>query len=247
MSEPDRIALSPEEAIAAICFDFNLYPPQTRLFLDLCPMILGENVTVMQDHRQDKLWISVAGRRQKYRMAPVTGRELATLLCRRLEQTRPAGTFLSDICSRVFQAPAYPQNSDSEASDTGVWIETGMDRFNCRQCGQCCRQLDYHDQVTESDYRMWQRLARRDILDWVGVTRRNGKVYSYSIWMEPGTRRYAPVCPWLKKAADGSHWICQIHDVKPEICRQYPYTRKHGLMTGCSGFDPIQQSVLLSG
>ena len=30
--------------------------------------------------------------------------------------------------------------------------------------------------------------------------------------------------------------VCTIQDVKPGICRQYPSSRKHAVMTGCPGF-----------
>lgn len=228
--------MSPEEAIAAIRFDFTLYPPQTELFLELCPIILGESANVTQDFRQDRLWMALPGS-GKRRMQAIAPTKLGEMLCRRLEDNRPAPAVLAEICARTFKAPAYIKKNGRPPPDEAIWVETGMDHFQCRQCGQCCRQLDYHDQLTEADYQLWHRLGRTDILEWVGVYRRNGKVRSYSMWLEPGTRRYAPVCPWLKPTADGSRWICQIHEVKPEICRQYPYTRKHGLMTGCAGFD----------
>ncbi|WP_243545421.1 hypothetical protein [Pseudodesulfovibrio tunisiensis] len=34
------------------------------------------------------------------------------------------------------------------------------------------------------------------------------------------------------RSKDGRR-VCSIHDYKPEICRQYPGSRKHAAMTGC--------------
>jgi uncharacterized membrane protein YhaH (DUF805 family) len=56
-------------------------------------------------------------------------------------------------------------------------------------------------------------------------------------WVIPGTNEFAPSCPFLKRGGSPHQWICSIHDVKPDICRNYPVSRKHALMTGCPGFD----------
>jgi Fe-S-cluster containining protein len=72
---------------------------------------------------------------------------------------------------------------------------------------------------------------------WVGVFDKKDSEPVYRIWMKPGTREFADSCPFLiQSPAEKQHWICRIHDVKPEICRQYPVSRKHGIMTGCRGF-----------
>jgi Fe-S-cluster containining protein len=119
----------------------------------------------------------------------------------------------------------------------GVRIETGMEDFSCRQCGGCCTSLDYHHELTEEDVAQWERLGRTDILKWVRRIEGEGRHKAYRIWTVPGTTRLADVCPFLKKIPSENRWECLIHDVKPAICRQYPLTRKHGIMTGCPGFD----------
>lgn len=55
--------------------------------------------------------------------------------------------------------------------------------------------------------------------------------------MIPGKNQLADTCPFLKKIPAENRWVCKIHDIKPAICRRYPVSRKHAVMTGCPGFD----------
>ncbi len=238
MSDEDRIFLSPEEALDAIRSDFNLYPPQTRLFLELGPLILGKRFSLVEDARNKGVWMSTPGRRPVHRMRKISPEALGNLLCRTLYTSCPSSADLAEICARVFETPARPgQNSGGQ---NGIWIHTGMENFKCGQCGRCCSQLDYHDTLSEADYRLWQEKGRNDILQWIGTTRKNGQVISRNIWMVPGTRNYTDTCPWLRKNKKSHSCECLIHDVKPEICRQYPGTRKHARMTGCPAVETLQ-------
>jgi Fe-S-cluster containining protein len=117
-----------------------------------------------------------------------------------------------------------------------VYVETGLEDFKCKKCGRCCKTLDYHDQLSEQDYRLWQKLDRQDLLAWVRLVRKNSNEFSYRIWVPPGKLIASDKCPWLWPNRENRQWQCTIHDVKPEICRQYPGTRKHATMTGCPGF-----------
>ena len=234
MPAKNRIFLSPEEALAAIRNDFNQYPPQNRLFLDLSPLILKPGHAVIEDPHHDSVWIGVPGR-GKGRMRKLSFRELGDYLCCTLEMSRPGPGRLADLCARVFNTSAYSGKNGS-GGRKGIWLETGMDEFECRQCGRCCRNLDYRFELTEADYELWQRLGRTDIMEWVAAFRRNGEIISYAIWITPGTRNYASDCPWLKKIPGTDRWECTIHDVKPEVCREYPASRKHAQMTGCEAF-----------
>ena len=111
-----------------------------------------------------------------------------------------------------------------------------MEDFRCRQCGQCCRTLDYHDQLTAEDVASWQACQQTEILDWVGVFRGEGGQAVYRMWVKPGTTQLVETCPFLHQVASQNRWECRIHQVKPGICRNYPVSRKHALMTGCPGF-----------
>jgi len=105
--------------------------------------------------------------------------------------------------------------------------------FSCTQCGHCCLNLGaYQICATEADIAMWEAYGRDDVLEWVqeifpGV---------YDIWMHPQTGGDVNRCPWLRKLPKQEKYICRIQDVKPEICKNYPHTRKKAEESGCPGF-----------
>lgn len=171
-------------------------------------------------------------------MQKISPGELGNLLLSTLETRMPGIPKLAELCELVFQSPAYP-GTDEDGNRRGILVETGMESFVCRQCGKCCRSLDYRFELTEDDVRMWKKLGRKDILEWVAEFRRRGRAASYAIWVTPGTREFAPVCPWLKEIAGTGKWECLIHEVKPDVCRQYPASIKHARMTGCPAFDRL--------
>ncbi|RJQ57348.1 MAG: hypothetical protein C4530_12840 [Desulfobacteraceae bacterium] len=226
-----RIFLTPGEAIAAIHSDFMQYEPQKPLFLNLIPLILGKETVAVKEDRKNGLWLKLSRGRRKFFTYAQLGEHLASAL----KNAHPPVEVLARICSMVFRAPACPGRS-AEGKD-GIWIETEVEVFRCRQCGRCCRTLSFHTECTVSDYERWHAAGRSDILEWVGVVRREGKIASCQIWVVPGTRQYAEGCPWLRKVPDRNVHECTIHDLRPGICRQYPGTRKHAEMTGCQGFD----------
>ncbi len=234
MADRDLVFLSPEEALGAIRSDFTQYPPQTRLFLDLYTQVLGPGWTVIEDARNEDLWITSPSRRKR-NMRRISVRDFGELLLNALNSQKPELPKLAGLCELIFQTRAYPGTNGS-GHCKGIWIESGMQAFQCRQCGRCCMNLDYRFELTHADYELWHQLGRGDILEWVAAFRRNGEIVSYAIWVYPGTRQYAPVCPWLEKIPGSAMWRCRIHDVKPEACRQYPASRKHARMTGCPAF-----------
>lgn len=233
MTEKDSLFLTIDQAVNAVCLDFHQYGPQMLLFCEIMPLISGGRTVVKEDIRKNGAWISVSG--QKH-MRWMQWAQLVDHLCASLKNADISPELLASVCARVFQARAYPE-IDPGSGRQGIRIETGMERYHCRQCGRCCRVLDYRNELTEADVQTWREQGRTDILKWVGVFRgENGKTV-YRIWMIPGTRKMADTCPFLKKIPSQNRWVCKIHQVKPAICRQYPVTRKHALMTGCPGFD----------
>jgi Fe-S-cluster containining protein len=106
-------------------------------------------------------------------------------------------------------------------------------RFACTQCGHCCLNLGaFQTCATEADIALWEEHGRDDILEWVeeiapGI---------YDIWMNPQTGGDVSRCPWLRKSLRQNKYICRIQDMKPEICRNYPHSRKKAEETGCPGF-----------
>jgi len=218
--------------VEAIRTDFSQYGPQKLLFLELCKFILDQDTVVKKDPNGQGVWITLPpGRRMQF----LSFHDLDEYLISVLEKQPPALDVLTAVCQRVFRTAVCPGHDKSGKQD-GIWVETGMEAFKCRQCGQCCRTLNYHDGCTIENYRNWAHHGRTDIMKWVNPITQDGEIVSCRIWVEPGTHRYAEVCPWLRKIPDKNRYECQIHDVRPQICRQYPGTRKHAEMTGCTGF-----------
>ena len=216
----------------AILTDFSQYGPQKLLFLELCKLILGKDTTAKKDPEGEGVWIAAPpGRRMKF----LNFHELGDYLIKALENRPPSMELLTAICQRVFRTRVCPGHDES-GKQAGIWVETGMEDFNCRQCGRCCQTLNYHDGCTVENYRNWERLGRADIMEWVSPFTQNEEIVSCRIWVKPGTNHYEAVCPWLRKIPDRNRYECRIHDVRPEICRQYPGTRKHAEMTDCIGF-----------
>lgn len=239
MASQDRVFLSSEDALRAIRSDFDQYPPQTRLFLELYPLITGSDRPVIKDSRNNDIWIGTpAGRKQ--RMQKISPRQLGDVLSKALAARKPGLKELTELCERVFHSRAY-HGTDETGRRAGIWLETGMEAFSCHQCGRCCCNLDYRFELTEADFRLWQKLGRTDILEWVAVFRRKGEIVSYAIWVTPGTRTFSTMCPWLEKKAGSEKWQCRIHTVKPQVCREYPASRKHAQMTGCPAFEKSTQ------
>ena len=234
MAEKDSIFLTAEQAIEAVCLDFRQYDPQILLFSEILRILSTGDRVATRERGKDGLWINLPGQRH---MRWLEGSDLIDTLCGILRNSNPDPVLLAAVCARVFQTRAFP-GQDSSTGRSGVRIMTGMEDFHCHQCGQCCRALDYHNEITGDDVAYWQHLGREDILAWVGVFPKQGRKTVYRIWMKPGTREFAETCPFLKKEPSENRCFCQIHDVKPRICRQYPVSRKHAVMTGCPGFRP---------
>ena len=84
---------------------------------------------------------------------------------------------------------------------------------------------------------MWEREGRTDILEWVDFIPVGEDGFIYDIWISPITNDDVKRCPWLRKTPNQDKYVCRIQDVKPEICRKYPRSRKHAEETGCRGFE----------
>jgi Fe-S-cluster containining protein len=228
----DTLFLCSHEALEAVIKDLRRYEPQLMLCCEILRFISGGSLVILKDSAKGGAWISRSGHRS---MRWYTNRQLVDYTCSYLREAKLSLSRLTAVCSRVFQTHAIA-GPDRRTGEPGVWIETGMEAFCCRQCGLCCRTLDYHDEIKASDVKRWQALGRDDILHWVGTIRYKGEIKTYQIWVDPATNRFVEGCPFLQYDSSRNTWNCGIHDVKPDICRQYPTTRKHALMTGCPGF-----------
>jgi len=228
--ENESLFLTSEQVLKAVCLDFRGYGPQPMLFCEVLRAIFGDDVAYRRETGKDGLWISMAG---QHRMRWLEGVELIEFMCKAVTEARLTEDVLASICRRVFQTPCQPETC---AGLSGIRVQMDMESFSCHQCGRCCSQLDYHDGITAEDMKRLKELGREDVLKWVGVSKTSAGQTGYRMWLRPGTNAYAHPCPFLKQGPTNEQRLCAIHDVKPQICRNYPVSRKHALMTGCPGF-----------
>jgi Fe-S-cluster containining protein len=234
--ENESIFLTTEQALEAIRIDFRQYEPQILLFCSVLGLMSQNTIRFKHEPGQQGLWINQDGRSN---MRWLEGRELIDFMCAAIDRTQWNAELLTAVCSRVFQSCARPAVGHRNGR-SGLVIETQMESFACRQCGRCCRVLDYQHEVTADDVLRWKKLERTDILEWVETINRDDGGTAYRIWVVPGTRQRAETCPFLKKDPTSNRWGCRIHADKPQICRNYPVNRKHAVMTGCPGFEKDQ-------
>ena len=111
--------------------------------------------------------------------------------------------------------------------------------FRCKQCGNCCLTLGdaFQTCVTDEDIHFSKEEGRDDVLECVDPVSIDGGQYIYDIWISPTTGEDVQRCPWLRKLPKKDKYICRIHEVKPQRCREYPRSRKHAKETGCWGFE----------
>ena len=207
MLECDRVFLTAGEALEAVRIDIEGYGPQPEVYARVAGLFEGHGGGCAASRE------AVLGR---------------------LSGAAFGGAELAWLCAAVFDARCSP-GSDGLGRE-GVWIATGMEDFACTRCGRCCLALDFHDECTEEDVRLWRQRGRDDILAWVVEEPGPGGEPQYRFWIDPVTGFYAETCPWLRRIPGDKAFVCAIQDVKPAICRSYPGLRKHARMTGCKGF-----------
>ncbi len=230
--ETEHLFLTHEQAIKAIQLDFRGYGPQPMLFCQVLRTLCADELPFKRDPAADAVWVGGAG---QGKMRRLEGSALVEFMCALLDEADPDSHTLAMLCRQVFQAPC--EATRDSAGCRGILIQIDMTSFQCVQCGHCCSRLDYHDGITADDVARLRELDRGDILKWIGITRKQNGQTGYRIWVTPGTNQFAVPCPFLKPGPSPDTRICSIHEVKPSVCRNYPVSRKHALMTGCPGFD----------
>ena len=225
MDTANWIFLTPSQAVDAFACDFQQYGTQPELFARLVNRFPGLGCDFwFQDGRP----VFRVMRRGGQPDLEIAGEKMGVFLIFLLESAPLTIEVLTTMAGMVFQTPAVCCD-DQEAP--GIWIEHGMARFSCIQCGRCCRDLAYAHGCTRGDVRGWQLAGRADILARVREVAEGG----FEIWIDPKTHQFYDTCPWLSLSHDTGRCFCTIHEHKPEICRQYPLTAKHAAMTGCRG------------
>ena len=87
----------------------------------------------------------------------------------------------------------------------------------CTHCGKCCFKYEgdnWLGSATEADMLLWL-IRAPELLDYVGGNR-------CDLWVSPETGKKMQSCPWLDKLPSQEKYECQIHEVRPEVCRDYP-------------------------
>ncbi len=220
-----------EEVLDAIAIDFQQYGPQPLIFKDIAPLILKSRCRIIQQGEETSIWIQHG---RGYPLQKIDDKDLGFYFSHILETTKYPLKVIARICAIVFQTRACP-GMGIEKDNYGILIENHMNGFTCCRCGHCCKSLGYSSDCTKEDYLRWQALGRRDIMERVMIIQESGKETQYRIWLEQDTGVLARTCPWLKPEPQGYSFSCLIQDIKPEVCQQYPFTRKHAVMTGCKG------------
>ncbi len=224
----DTLFLTADEARDAIRRDFRQYEPQVMLFRELLRLLYGDEAVISHKSGQDGFWLRTSKDRE---LTWLAGVKLVNYMCDAVVPAMDDLALLDAVCTRVFRTRAAVSTEPP-----GIVIETDMERFSCHRCGRCCRELDYHGAFTEEDYRLLEQAGRNDILARVGIYSHQDGAKRYRIWVRPGTRTLETECPFIEHQSSRNQWRCRIHDVRPEICRQYPLSRKHAEKTGCPGF-----------
>jgi Fe-S-cluster containining protein len=228
----ETIFLSEEQALESVYLDFRGYGPQSMLFCEVLRMLFGDELIYKREAAKEGLWIAPG--RQKMRW--LEGADLVEFMCRAIDKAEWPPDRLATLCALVFQSQCQAAEHP-ETGQRGILVQTDMAGFACRQCGECCRSLTYHDSMTAEDVACLERRGREDILKWVRAAPTADGRTVYRIWMAPGTNQYEPICPFLKRGPSPDRWLCDIHEFKPQFCRNYPVSRKHARMTGCPGLD----------
>ncbi|WDP89577.1 MAG: YkgJ family cysteine cluster protein [Desulfobacter sp.] len=218
--------LTRAQVVDAVAADFGQYGPQPELFRRIAPLVLGTDFKTGAAGGEEQAWVRRGGG-----YTPVGDTALGFYLIHILETADPDEKMLAWIAELVFEVAAGP---GTDGGRTGVWIENQMKGFACKGCGNCCTQLD--TVCTAKDVEAWKTLGRHDILEWVREEAGPGGKRAYRIWVDPRTGERADSCPFLGTWPGSASFFCTIQEVKPRVCREYPFTKKHAGQTGCPGF-----------
>ncbi len=230
--DPCWIFLTPTQAVDAVAMDFQAYGPQPELLRRIAPLVLGPQCrTALSEENRNgvTVWRGAS-------FEPVQDHSLGFYLIHVMETAPPDLNTLAHICRRVFQTTTFAGKLTAD-DEPGIWVHSQMDGFVCRQCGQCCRQLDYETGCDESDIRLWQDRGRTDILAWVQYLDTPGESVdrAYRIWVDPDTGKPPGPARGLGPVRIIRTGLCAPFTPSSPRLPAIPYTAKHAAMTGCSG------------
>ena len=241
MNEVFKTFLTRAELVDAVVLDFEQYGAQPELLHEMASLILGDDFK--KGENQGQQYQPARLRRGKgLEFESVHNDTLWFYLIHALETFDLEAVSMARTAARVFGTRAFPGELDGES---GVWIDSQMSGFECRQCGHCCRNLD--SACAQEDVLLWQSLGRQDILAWVSKEGSSSGNRQYRVWVDPATGQTVDTCPFLGEMPGESQCYCMIQEVKPLACREYPFTRKHAGMTGCPGFESVHTALVDRG
>ncbi len=220
-----------DQATDAVAADFGQYGPQPKLFRELGFLILRDDYKIEIFNGVERALIR---RNSGHPFEPVDDTALSFYLIHVLETEKKDAACMARICAQVFQTSVRPGVVQGES---GVWVESHMNGFVCKRCGNCCRRLG--NECTREDRQLWENLGRSDILSWVEEEQLDDGEVQYRIWIDPATGKPAESCPFIAQLSGKDTFCCTIQASKPMVCREYPFTKKHAQHTGCLGFDVI--------
>ncbi len=223
--------LTLDQATDSVAADFGQYGPQPGLFCKLGLLILGNDFKIEIFNDVERALIR---RNDNDPFEPVDDTALGFYLIHVLETAEKDAVSMARICALVFQTSVKPGVVEGES---GVWVESHMNGFVCKRCGNCCRQLG--NECTREDRLLWESLGRSDILSWVKEEQSGNGEIQFRIWIDPQKGKPAESCPFIAPQPGKNTFICTIQAAKPLVCREYPFTKKHAQHTGCMGFDVI--------
>ncbi len=119
-----------------------------------------------------------------------------------------------------------------------TWGHLEATKFNCTKCGKCCVDSLYMGTLSacEEDLARWEDAERYDILDTAYIFYW-GDHRTADLWMDPktGDENISDTCPWVKKIGEDL-WHCSIHELRPNVCRDYPVDEEQAEGFGCPGY-----------
>lgn len=97
----------------------------------------------------------------------------------------------------------------------------------CNGCGKCCLKYGKGSGLGCASENDLARLRDRpDIVSWIYP-------FPLDLWVSPATGEETTKCPWLKKLSNRESYKCRIHDVRPDVCRNYPVNIEQMVEDGC--------------
>ncbi len=93
--------------------------------------------------------------------------------------------------------------------------DTVFSEINCLECGNCCK--TYQIILTEADQIRIGKFLGKDILD---------VLLNYHLLDDGQILVQSLPCPFL-----GIDNVCSIYEVRPAVCRDYPFLKSHQFKT----------------